>query len=74
MVLDDVLSTVDAYHKERIARLILEEFEDYQFIITAHNKPWVDELESLCLEYNRDNIVYEIEDWSLDEGPVISQR
>lgn len=74
MVLDDVLTTVDVAHKERIARLLLEEFEDYQFIMTAHNKVWVDELENLCIEYNRGNIVYEIEDWSLEDGPVISQR
>lgn len=74
MVLDDVLTTVDASHKEKIAKLLLEEFEDFQFIITAHNKTWVDELEELCIEYGKDNVVYEIEDWSLEEGPVISQR
>lgn len=74
IVLDDVLTTVDETHKEKIARLLLEEFEDYQFIMTAHNRLWVDELESLCVEYDRDNVVYEIEDWSLEEGPVISQR
>lgn len=74
MVLDDVLTTVDEAHKEKIARLLLEEFEDYQFIMTAHNKVWVDELENLCIEYDRENIVYEIEDWSLEEGPIISQR
>lgn len=74
MVLDDVLTTVDASHKEKIAKLLLEEFEDFQFIITAHNKTWVDELEDLCTEYGKDNVVYEIEDWSLEEGPIISQR
>lgn len=74
MVLDDVLTTVDASHKEKIAKLLLEEFEDFQFIITAHNKTWVDELEDLCIEYGKDNVVYEIEDWSLEEGPVISKR
>ncbi len=74
IVLDDVLTTVDESHKERVARLLLEEFEDYQFILTAHDKYWVDELESLCIEYNRENVIYEIEDWSLEEGPVISQR
>lgn len=74
MVLDDVLTTVDVIHKEKIANLLLEEFEDFQFIITAHDKLWVDELEELCTKYGRDNVVYEIEEWSLDEGPVISQR
>ena len=74
IVLDDVLTTVDETHKDKIARLLLEEFNDYQFIITAHNKEWVDELERLCLDYDKDNVVYEIEDWSLEMGPAISQR
>lgn len=74
MVLDDVLTTVDDTHKEKIANLLLEEFEDFQFIITAHDKVWVDELEDLCAEYEKNNVVYEIEDWSLDDGPVISKR
>ena len=56
------------------AKLIMEEFEDYQFIITAHNKNWVDLLENICDESGRENIIYEIEDWSLEEGPVISQK
>ena len=71
IVFDDVLTTVDIYHKERIVRLLLEEFEDFQFFITAHDRSWVDELESLCVEYDRDNVIYEIEDWSLDEGPSL---
>ena len=74
MVLDDVLTTVDAYHKEKIAKLLLKEFEDFQFIITAHDKTWVNELEYLCTEYGKDNVVYEIEDWSLEDGPVISKK
>lgn len=74
IVIDDVLTTVDDTHKEKIARLLLEEFEGYQFLITAHDNSWVDELESLCDEYDWDNIVYEIEGWSLEEGPVITKR
>lgn len=74
IVLDDVLTTVDIYHKERIARLLLEEFEGFQFFITAHNRSWVDELESLCVELNRENIIYEIEDWSLEDGPSIIEN
>lgn len=74
MVLDDVLSTVDATHKEKIARLLIDEFDDYQFIITAHNKQWVNQLEDLCVESGRENVVYEIDDWSLEEGPIISKK
>ena len=74
MVLDDVLSTVDVTHKERIARLLAEEFENYQFIITAHNKSWVDLLEDICVDSGRENVIYEIEDWSLEEGPIINQK
>ena len=71
IVLDDVLTTVDMYHKERIARLLIDEFDDFQFFITAHSMSWVDELESLCVEENKENVIYKIEDWSLEDGPSI---
>lgn len=71
IVLDDVLTTVDMYHKGRIARLLVDEFGDFQFFITAHSMSWVDELESLCVEENIDNVIYKIDDWSLEDGPSI---
>lgn len=71
IVLDDVLTTVDMYHKERIARLLIDEFDGFQFFITAHSMSWVDELESLCVEENKENVIYKIEDWSLEDGPSI---
>lgn len=74
IVLDDVLTTIDEDHKEKIVQLLFEEFSDYQFLITAHNKPWVDSLEELCLENGNDCSVYEIDDWTLEYGPEIHLR
>lgn len=72
IVLDDVLTTIDVFHKEKIAKLIVDEFSDYQFIITAHNQLWVEQLKDACAQNNSEVIVYELIGWSLDDGPLIS--
>jgi DNA repair exonuclease SbcCD ATPase subunit len=38
IVLDDIVSTVDIPHREKIARLLFENFQDKQFIITTPDK------------------------------------
>jgi Zn finger protein HypA/HybF involved in hydrogenase expression len=45
LVLDDVLTTVDAGHRLRVARLLAQEFADYQIIITTHDQFWARQLE-----------------------------
>ncbi|WP_458453098.1 AAA family ATPase [Methanobrevibacter sp.] len=74
IVFDDVLTTVDLPHKKRIAKLIVEELTDYQFLITTHSPLWADELKVFCNEANRNHIVHEFIDWSLDEGPIIAKQ
>ena len=46
IVMDDVLTTVDAGHRLFVARLLAREFPDYQFVITTHDKLWAKELET----------------------------
>lgn len=73
IVLDDVVTTVDARHRENICKLLLEEFGGKQLIITTHDSVW---FEQLCAwqrayrmegNFERLNIV----DWSVDMGPKI---
>lgn len=73
IVFDDVLTTVDLPHKQRIAKLIVEELTDYQFLITTHSPLWADQLKVFCNEAKRNHIVHEFIDWSLDEGPIIAK-
>jgi len=44
IVLDDVLTSIDAGHRLRVAQLIATEFKDYQIIITTHDEFWANEL------------------------------
>lgn len=46
IILDDIVSTVDLGHKQRIAKLLFKEFKDYKFIITTHNKLWFRQLQN----------------------------
>ena len=73
IVFDDVLTTVDLPHKERIARLIVDKLTDYQFIFTTHSSLWAEQLKRLCIDSKRNHILHELIDWSLEEGPVTSK-
>lgn len=77
LVLDDVLTSVDAPHRRRTARLLLSEFRDHQILITTHDKTWFRELREVQSFLGiRDRFLnLEIREWSLEEGPrVIEPR
>jgi len=42
IVLDDVISSFDSYHRKRFSDLLLEKFSDYQIILLTHEKGWFD--------------------------------
>jgi len=44
VVLDDVVTTVDARHRENICKLLHQEFEDRQLILTTHDGVWYEQL------------------------------
>lgn len=55
IILDDIISTVDLNHKERVATLLLTEFKDYQIILTTHNKLWFRQLKNYTHHYGLNN-------------------
>jgi flagellin-specific chaperone FliS len=73
IVLDDVVTTVDARHRENICKLLIEEFGDKQLIITTHDGVWYEQLRAAQRAYgvegNFKNL--SIVDWSVDTGPII---
>lgn len=75
VVLDDVVSTVDAKHRENICKLLFEEFKDKQLIITTHDEVWYKQLlasqRAYKIESNFKNL--DIIDWNIDTGPKILQ-
>jgi DNA-directed RNA polymerase subunit RPC12/RpoP len=70
VVLDDVLTTVDAGHRLRVARLLAREFEDYQFIITTHDQLWAKELER-AIPNTR---LVQLRKWNLEQGVDCQQN
>jgi len=73
VVLDDVVSTIDAQHRELICKLLFEEFKDYQLFITTHDGIWYEQLRShqrACgIEGKFKNL--EITRWEPETGPLI---
>lgn len=47
IVLDDVLTSIDAGHRMRVARMLAKEFRDSQMILTTHDELWANELDSV---------------------------
>ena len=73
IVLDDVITTVDARHRENICKLLLNEFRDKQLIITTHDAMWYEQLRASQRAYGMDGKFknLSIVSWSIDAGPTI---
>jgi wobble nucleotide-excising tRNase len=42
VVLDDIVNSFDSEHRADLARLLVNEFEDYQLIVLTHDEVWFD--------------------------------
>lgn len=73
VVLDDVVTTVDAGHRENICKLLIEEFSDKQLIITTHENLWYEQLRNhhraAKVEGNFNYLA--VERWEVSSGPTI---
>lgn len=67
LVLDDVVHSVDADHRDRIARLLKEKFADHQIVIVTHDSIFYQRLRALF--GSKYEYVY-FTNWSLEGGPV----
>ncbi len=75
MVLDDVLTSVDTGHSVRMSEVLLEEFRDYQILLTTHDRIWFDylrDIQARCgVAQNFVNrVIYE---WTIEEGPDLRE-
>jgi recombinational DNA repair ATPase RecF len=66
-VLDDVLMSVDAGHRRQVCHLLLKEFPDTQFVLTTHDRVWLnfmraEKLISQAVTFGG---------WSVDTGPLV---
>lgn len=73
IVLDDVVTTVDAGHRENICKLLNEELGDKQLVITTHDPVWYEQIRAYNRAYgNEGNFIYRtILDWDVASGPKV---
>ena len=73
VVLDDVVTTIDARHRERLCDLLLNEFRDKQLIITTHDGIWFEQLVNAIRAYRIEGKFKHlmIVDWDVTTGPKI---
>ena len=73
LILDDVVSTMDSRHREKVCQLLFEHFGDKQFIITTHDTIWFEQLKAAQRVHGLNNKFknYNIVGWDEDGGPDI---
>jgi len=64
LILDDIINSVDAGHRTPLARLLRDEFEDFQLILLTHDRMWFDILRRTAPSW----MTLEIGGWSYEEG------
>jgi len=68
-LLDDVVMSVDAGHRNRLCAMLKQQFPNRQFLITTHDKTWASQLRAEGV-INRAGYI-EFTRWSLEDGPCI---
>jgi DNA repair exonuclease SbcCD ATPase subunit len=75
LILDDVLNSVDTHHAVRVSELLLKEFQDYQILLTTHDRIWFEHLRDIQARCSVSNSFINkiIHKWTLEEGPDIRE-
>jgi len=75
IVLDDVVTTVDANHREKLANMLLTKFPDHQLIITTHDGIWYRQLceNQRTLGLRNKYLNKTIISWDISCGPQFSE-
>jgi recombinational DNA repair ATPase RecF len=66
-VLDDVLMSVDTGHRREVCRLLKSEFPDTQFILTTHDRVWLQYMKTERLIFGSQSFG----GWTVDTGPLV---
>lgn len=73
LVLDDVLTSVDAQHMDRFMKMLHEQSKIFnQIIVTTHYRPWKDRYKHTRSSVSNIDVI-ELGSWSLQSGIQISQ-
>jgi hypothetical protein len=67
LVLDDIINSLDIYHRETIINLLEEKLSDFQVILFTHDDFWFERLQTRFPHWVRKKI----KKWEYDTGPRI---
>ncbi|HHI9466584.1 TPA: AAA family ATPase [Legionella anisa] len=68
-ILDDVLMSIDSAHRKSFCKLLKQEFNDTQFIITTHDEYWKKQMITEGLVSHSTTLHFK--NWSVDTGPTV---
>jgi hypothetical protein len=74
LVLDDVLQSVDSVIRVKFIEHLLNNFKNWQIIITAHDRLWLNQLERAFIRHNHTFKQLEIFRWNFENGPEIFEN
>lgn len=74
LVLDDILTSIDKEHRHRVVQLLLQEFSDFQIVLTTHDEYLFELIKSSSQARGEQSnwIFKQISRWTLDRGPESS--
>jgi hypothetical protein len=74
LVLDDILTSIDKEHRHRVVQLLLQEFSDFQIVLTTHDEYLFESIKSSSqVRGEQSNWIFkQISRWTLDRGPESS--
>ena len=70
-VLDDVFQSFDGETRLRTVEFMLREMKDWQFVVTAHDRLWREQLRNVFRRNNVPLLEVEITKWEFSTGPEI---
>lgn len=73
LIIDDVLQSVDANIRVKFIDYILKELSDWQFIITCHDRLWLNQLRELFRVKSHTYKEFNISGWTFETGPTIME-
>jgi hypothetical protein len=71
IILDDVFQSVDSPIRVAALDHVMDDLRGWQFILTAHDRLWQEQLLTVMRRNNQPPLLYEIISWSPDHGPDI---
>ncbi len=72
LVLDDVFQSIDSTYRIDCVRYIVEEFKDWQIVLTTHDRLFSEQLREVFRQKSHQIIQFEISNWVFNAGPTFT--